>query len=128
MYIKRISAAIIFIFVIIAVICRENIIKLSEYFPKCWFYENTGRLCPACGNTRSVIALFHGNIFISIGYNIIPTVLLVIGIIFYAELITACCGHHIKIFPRSYIFLGVLLSLICIYFILRNIIPFLTIC
>ena len=32
-----------------------------EMIPKCWVYQTTGILCPACGGTRCVIFLLRGN-------------------------------------------------------------------
>ena len=30
------------------------------FFPRCWFHETTGLLCPGCGSTRALHALLHG--------------------------------------------------------------------
>ncbi|MCI8637171.1 MAG: DUF2752 domain-containing protein [Clostridia bacterium] len=32
-----------------------------EIIPKCWIYQNTKILCPACGGTRCLINLLKGN-------------------------------------------------------------------
>lgn len=37
--------------------------------PQCRFHQLTGFLCPACGNTRAVLALLQGHPLRSIGYN-----------------------------------------------------------
>lgn len=127
-FLPKLSAVFITVLIISAVILKQSILKITNYLPECWFYNSTGYLCPACGNTRSVIAFLNGHFFKSIKYNIIPTVAFIIGLTFYIELITVCCKHHIKIFPRNYTFLIVFLLILFTYFVLRNFIPFLTIC
>lgn len=48
----------------------------------CFFRKVTQIPCPGCGMTRSVIALFHGDISLSLFYN--PMTLLAFLLIFFA--------------------------------------------
>ena len=124
----KVSALIVPLILISAVFFREYLFLIADKFPKCWFHQTTGFLCPACGNTRSVEALLKGQILKSIQYNIMPILCCIIGLTFYIELLLQCKGKHKAIFPRSYCFLIILISILCLYFVLRNFIPFLTIC
>ncbi|MBR6646612.1 MAG: DUF2752 domain-containing protein [Clostridia bacterium] len=109
--------------IIFLVINKDNIIKITEIFPKCTFYRVTGLMCPACGNTRSVIALLRGDIVLSLRYNAVPIVIIILSCVAYLELFTFSVGSHIKIFPRSFFFLYFLLLSAVIYFIARNFFP-----
>lgn len=106
---------------------KNIIINLGNKLPECYFYKSTGYLCPACGNTRSIISLLRGNIVKSIQYNITPLLLLIIAFSFYIELIAYVLGKKITICPRSYTFLGSMLGLLAAYYLLRNIFHCLTI-
>ncbi len=102
---------------------KREIIKITNFFPECVFYQRTGFMCPACGNTRSVIALLNGNILESLRYNAVPTVIVILLIIAYLELFSFSIGCHINFFPRSSLFLYFLLLSAVIYFIIRNFFP-----
>ncbi len=103
-----------------AVVFRQVIFNITQHFPECWFYEATGWLCPACGNTRSVKALLRGELITSLRYNIVPFLCCITGGIFYIEALTLYFGKHIAIFPRSCKFAAVFTLLLGLYFILRN--------
>lgn len=124
----RIAVAILPLLFVFIVLFKSQIICLTKYFPDCEFYALTGYLCPACGNTRSILSLLDGHILYSIGYNPTPVIILGVAMSFYIELIAMCFGVRIKIFPRSYVFLGIILGAVSLYYVLRNILSFLTIC
>lgn len=129
---KRITAGAVA--VLLPVVClllflsRTLLLRLSRAFPMCTFYEQTGFLCPACGNTRSVRALLKGNIVESIGYNATSVILLIFSLMFYIELALYAFGVKLHIIPRNYCFLVVFLIMLISYYIFRNFIPFLTLC
>ncbi len=108
-------------------IFRNRLIVLAQsvkkQLPECKFHIMTGCYCPACGNTRSVMALMQGDILLSIRNNAIIPFLLLIAIAFYAELILFVFGVRIQIVPRSNIFLAICVGSFLIYFLLRNFIP-----
>lgn len=122
------AAVILLLSALLLFLSRSYLIKLSSLFPECQFYKQTGFLCPACGNTRSVRAFLKGNIIESIGYNITPVLLFIFAALFYIELAAFAFGADIHIISRRYLFLAVVLILLILYYILRNIFPFLTIC
>lgn len=124
----RLTAVIVPLLAVVIFSVRQKLVWLSRFFPECYFYKSTGYLCPACGNTRCIKALFKGHIVEAFGYNITVPMLIIIAGMFYAELVFYSFGKKVRIFPRSYVFLGVLLGSLSVYYVLRNILPFLTKC
>ena len=61
-------------------------------------------------------------------YNITVPMLIIIAGMFYVEAVFYSFGKKVRIFPRSYVLLGVLLGSLPLYYVMRNILPFLTIC
>ncbi len=129
---KKLTAGVAAIFLPILTLLfflyRDFFIISSKYFPECSFYRQTGYLCPACGNTRSVTALLHGDILNSLGYNITPLLLLTFAAAFYIELVACAFGVKMLIIPRNYRFLTAVLTALPLYYLFRNFIPFLTLC
>ncbi|MBQ8297838.1 MAG: DUF2752 domain-containing protein [Ruminococcus sp.] len=128
---KKISAglaAVIPPLVLLLFFQRKQLIKLTDFFPECYFYKLTGYLCPACGNTRSITSLLNGQILLSLGYNITPFIIVILLTAFYIELAAHAFGRKISIIPRRYSFLALLLLFISIYYAARNFIPSLTLC
>lgn len=107
---------------------RYKIIEIGYMFPVCNFYEKTGYLCPACGNTRSVIALLNGRIIDSLGYNITPLLLVILCIFYYIENIFILVGKSIHLIPRKFSFLACFFTFLCVYYISRNFITEITLC
>lgn len=95
--------------------------SLASHFPECVFYRSTGYLCPACGNTRSVLALLELDIPAALGYNITPPLLLLGGVLLYAELMLELSGRKIKLIPRNAIFWIIFGCAMMGYYVLRNI-------
>ncbi|MBR5512774.1 MAG: DUF2752 domain-containing protein [Ruminococcus sp.] len=104
-------------------IFREQILGLAPYLGVCTFYELTGIHCPGCGNTRSVRALFNGDILLSVRNNAVLPFLLLLLLCLYIELVADICGKKIKILPRKLWIWLVVIGLFCIYFVVRNFIP-----
>jgi hypothetical protein len=123
-----VTATILPVFTLLAFLSREKLIGLSRLFPECSLYKMTGYLCPACGNTRSVRALFGGDILISIGYNATPVLIFSFAVMFYIEFAAFALGKRIRIIPRNYGFLAAFLTALALYYLLRNFILFLTLC
>lgn len=109
------------------IILKYNAEYIVGLFPECFFYKTTGYLCPSCGNTRSALALLDGNFILALKYNIVPPVIALLCIMLYIEMIAKCVGKTVRLIPRSYLFMGSLISLVTMYIILRNFLPFLTI-
>lgn len=106
-------------------IWKDNLLGLMLRLPLCPFYSMYHRYCPACGSTRSVFALLNGDLLTSLHYNIMPVILLVIGLFAYIELATYCFGRHLLLLPRKSGFYITLASFIGVYVLIRNFIPFL---
>ena len=112
------------IVIAIAFILKDSIVWLMYLLPSCLFYQRFHLYCPACGNTRSILALSRGDIISSLRYNIVPTLLLITSIGAYVELASFSFGKHLCIFPRNKKFYITSMILFFIYFIFRNFIRF----
>ena len=80
------------------------------YWPKCLLLQFTGLHCPACGGTRAVAALLHGDLHRSLANNIllIPSAL-------------ACLvlGRYPALLKRRSVTWS-LVGVIALFFVLRN--------
>ncbi|MBQ8296732.1 MAG: DUF2752 domain-containing protein [Ruminococcus sp.] len=99
---------------------RELWTALAERFPECVFYISTGYYCPACGNTRSVLALLRGDLLSALSYNITPPLLLLGALLLYAELLCSVFGRSIRLLPRKGAFWIVFGVCMLAYYIIRN--------
>jgi len=107
-------------------ILKAYIVRITLNFPICPFYQVFHLYCPACGNTRSVLALLKGDILTSLRYNIVPILLLFLCLCAYIELATYSFGKYLQVLPRKPGFYICLIFLILLYFVIRNFFPFLT--
>ncbi|MBP1755349.1 MAG: hypothetical protein H6Q59_1747 [Firmicutes bacterium] len=111
-------------FVAILILClRTPLLALTAYLPKCFIYQYLHLYCPACGNTRSITALLHGDLSASIRYNPVPVLGLVLAITAYVEFTLNSFGIRIRLMPRRLWFYLILILLLVIYFVLRNLYP-----
>ena len=111
-----------------AVLMKPAIVQFtaSGFYPDCMWRRTMGLLCPGCGNTRAVLAILHGDLLTSLRYNPSILILCIVLLGFYGELVSTACGRHVKIVPRSYVLLYGVLGLLAVYWILRNIFPWMT--
>lgn len=107
---------------------RNKADAVSEKFPECAFYSRTGLLCPACGNTRSVLALLRFDVITSVGYNPAPLYIVTLALALFTENIAASFNHRIRLVPRGELFPVICSAVFILYYILRNIFPVLTLC
>jgi hypothetical protein len=114
------------ILIILIYILQDYILALVPFIPPCSIYRAYDIYCPACGNTRSITALFHGDILASLRYNIVPLLLGLLTLLAYLELATYSFGKHIRLLPRKLAFYLVLIALLILYWVVRNYIPYLT--
>ena len=102
---------------------RERLIALSASFPPCSFRVLTGYHCPGCGNTRSVKALMHGDILLSLRNNPIILFGCLVGVQFYAEQIVGFFWKDVKLVPRKmWVWIIVIVAFV-IFYVVRNFIP-----
>lgn len=99
---------------------REPILALTPFIPTCFIYSRFHLYCPACGNTRSVSALLHGDLIASLHYNITPVLVLLLAVLAYIEFATTSFGKPIRLLPRKLWFYLLLIALVMIYYIARN--------
>jgi len=107
-------------------VTRNYFLTLLPFIPLCPFYSIFHLYCPACGNTRSVLALLRGDFLSSLRYNIIPILLIVLLTLAYIELVCYSFGKHKPILPRKLSFYLEGIALLCLYLVIRNFIPYLT--
>lgn len=122
----RILTVIIPLSAIFLFLIRDYLISMTSYFPPCLFYSIYHLYCPSCGNTRSVIALLHGDILSSLRYSIVILLCVVLSILGYIELASYSFGKHIRVLPRKLGFYLGLIAALILYWIIRNFIPYLT--
>ena len=108
--------------------CGDEIRRMTDDFPVCVFYAHTGKLCPACGNTRSVLALMELDYGAAVGYNPAPPFLLVLAGAVFAENAAGLFGYRLRLIPRGEFFPVVCAAVFLLYYVLRNIFPFMTLC
>lgn len=120
------ATALIPIIILFLFITREYFITIVSQLPTCIFYTTFHQYCPSCGNTRSVTALLHGDIFQSIRYNISPILFGFLLFLAYIEMATYSFGKHIHLLPRKLSFYITLLIILVLYMIIRNFSPYLT--
>ena len=103
-----------------AVMLSDRIMYLAGSIPACPFYTLLGKYCPACGNTRSVIALLHGDVLGALRYNAAMVFLCLLGIALYAERAMGLFGKKVRIVPRGNRFIFTVIALSIVYFVGRN--------
>lgn len=115
-----------FFIILILFLFNDFFIYLKNFLPECFFRKISGLYCPGCGNTRSVVALLHGDILTSLRYNITPIILIILITLAYLEFIFILFGKKVKLIPRSTIFWVLATILLVCYFVFRNFFPYFT--
>lgn len=86
----------------------------------CMLWFLTGLYCPGCGGTRSIRALLQGDLLLSLRCNPAVPLLILLGLLWYAEQLLAVFGRPKKIIPRSRRFWVPLLGMLLAFYLLRN--------
>lgn len=60
-----------------------RLLPILSFAPDCVFKGLTGISCPACGSTRSVVHLAHGDILSALTINPLTTLCLMAAIVFF---------------------------------------------
>ena len=58
----------------------------AGFFPVCPLHATTGLNCPGCGLTRGFHALFHGDVFGALHFNVLLPIYLLVGIYLFVSL------------------------------------------
>ncbi len=96
----------------------------AGFFPVCPLHSMTGLNCPGCGMTRGFHALFHGDIWGALHFNLLLPVFLFVGIYLFITLgsiLVRGRGLSFNIF-KPYLLWGFLIVLV-VFGIARNL-PF----
>lgn len=91
--------------------------------PTCFTLRLFGFYCPACGMTRSVIALMNGDILLSIRQNAMVIVFILLYVVFYIWYILKLFNVKFYLFLQNEWFWYILITVWFIYGISRNFIP-----
>lgn len=128
---RRMSATIaasILMAVLAALVFKQQIAELASAFSECAFHKLTGLLCPACGNTRSVICLLKGDIVPSVGYNAVIPIGAALLCLFWLQCFFSTFGIKVRLLPKSQIFWVGLLCAVLLFLLMRNFFRFLSPC
>jgi len=94
--------------------------------PACIIYKETGLYCPACGGTRSVLALLHGDIREALWFHpVVPYTCVIYGSYLLTETFFRLTKSRSVIpikFWKGCILLG--LFLLVVHILLRNVLKF----
>ncbi len=117
--------SIIIIIIEIIVITTLYIFINSSYIeiiPKCWVYEKTRILCPACGGTRCIINLLKGNwVEAFISHMVFFVTFIYLGVLNVVYIINLNKEKKVAmwIYPK-YWYIIIFAILLIIYTIIRN--------
>ncbi|MDR6194479.1 DUF2752 domain-containing protein [Siphonobacter sp. SORGH_AS_0500] len=95
------------------------------FFPPCLFYKYTGLHCPGCGAQRALHQLLHGNFREAFRFNALLLLMIpYLSLGFVLSIRTHLLGLGFETLPQAYrnpkVISG-LLTLVCLFWILRNI-------
>lgn len=118
---KTVIIILIEILILLGIILIVNM-DFIKWIPKCYIYESTGILCPACGSTRSIISLINLDIISALKYHFVLVItilyLLICNVIYLINL-----NKEKKIatwiYPK-YWYAIIFAIILVIYMILRN--------
>lgn len=102
---------------------RDWLVSMVVRFGGCSFNLLTGYYCPGCGNTRSVNALLHGNIMLSLRNNITIPFLSLLLVELYIENMFCIFERKVHILSRKWQVWTAVGVFFGIYYIARNFIP-----
>jgi hypothetical protein len=115
------AAAIIFI----AAVCILTLYLLNPaeytYYPTCYLYLLTGKLCPGCGGMRGMHLLLHGNIIGALKFNLLLAAVVPVGTYYLlSEFSVLLLGKPFPHLPHSKAVFYPVLFIVVLYWILRN--------
>lgn len=90
----------------------------------CTFYLATGFYCPACGGTRAVISLFHGDILNALKSNAVITLCAIPAAVFIIRIWLGAAFNkpeYLKFGKKAIIAISVFTAALILFGIIRNI-------
>lgn len=99
------------------------LISFGKALPSCPVNTLSGLYCPGCGMTRSIVALFNGDILLSLRSNITPYVSAVLIIMLYAEWVAHVFGKRLKTFIHNGKIMAAIGIMLLIWLTVRNFFP-----
>jgi len=120
---RRIKAAAV---LFTAAVCIFTLYLLNPaeytYYPTCYLYLITGKLCPGCGGMRGMHQLLHGNLWEALKFNLLLAAVVPIGAYYLSsEVSILLLNKPFPHLPHSKPVFYVVISLVTVYWILRNV-------
>ena len=112
-----------FVAALVLWICAPLLIAFGKALPSCPVNTLTGLYCPGCGMTRSVVALYAGDILLSLRSNITPYVAAALLIMLYAEWVAHAFGKQLKTIIHNGKIMAVIGAVLLIWLTVRNFFP-----
>ena len=112
-----------FVAALVLWICAPLLIAFGKALPSCPVNTLTGLYCPGCGMTRSVVALYAGDILLSLRSNITPYVAAALLIMLYAEWVAHAFGKQLKTIIHNGKIMAVIGAALLIWLTVRNFFP-----
>jgi hypothetical protein len=119
---RKIKAAVI-IFITAVCILTLYLLNPAEYtyYPTCYLYFLTGKLCPGCGGMRGMHQLLHGNLFEALKFNLLLVLVVPAGSYYLlSEFSVLIFNKPFPHLPHSKHVFYAVLTIVVIYWILRN--------
>ncbi|MGN0114889.1 MAG: DUF2752 domain-containing protein [Acutalibacteraceae bacterium] len=104
-------------------LCAPLLISFGKALPSCPVNTLTGLYCPGCGITRSIVALYDGDILLSLRSNITPYVAAVLIIMLYIEWVAHAFGKRVRTFIHSGKIMAIIGAALLIWLTVRNFFP-----
>lgn len=103
--------------------CAPMLIAFGKALPSCPVNTLCGLYCPGCGITRSIVALYEGDILLSLRSNITPYVAAVLLIMLYFDWVAHAFGKRLKTFIHSGKIMAIIGAALLIWLTVRNFFP-----
>lgn len=119
---RKLKAAVI-IFITAVCILTLYLLNPAEYtyYPTCYLYLITGKLCPGCGGMRGMHQLLHGNFIEALKFNLLLILVVPIGSYYLlSEFSILIFNRPFPHLPHSKSIFYVVISLVTLYWVLRN--------
>ena len=112
-----------FVAALVLWICAPLLIAFGKALPSCPINTLSGLYCPGCGMTRSIVALYDGDILLSLRSNITPYVAAALLIMLYAEWVAHAFGKQLKTIIHNGKIMAVIGAALLIWLTVRNFFP-----